>query len=135
MADGKLFKLKIISPDRIFYEGDVEMVELATTEGEIGVYADHIPLTAVIEPCVMNIHETEGIKKAALHSGFIEILPDQVSILAEIVEWPEEIDVNRANEARIRAERRLSGNDGNNVDVLRAEMALKRSLARIKALD
>lgn len=135
MADGKLFKLKIISPDRIFYEGNVEMVELATTEGEIGVYADHIPLTAVIEPCVMNIHEAGGVKKAALHSGFIEILPEQVSILAEVAEWPEEIDVNRANEARIRAERRLSGNEGGNVDVLRAEMALKRSLARIKALD
>ncbi len=135
MADGKLFKLKIISPDRIFYEGDVEMVELATTEGEIGVYADHIPLTAVIEPCVMNIHEVAGVKKAALHSGFIEILPEQVSILAEVAEWPAEIDVNRANEARIRAERRLSGNEGGNVDVLRAEMALKRSLARIKALD
>lgn len=135
MIGGKLFKLKIISPDRIFYEGAVEMVELATTEGEIGVYAGHIPLTAVIEPCVMNIHELTGVRKAALHSGFIEILPEQVSILAEVVEWPKEIDVNRANEARIRAERRLSGNEGGNVDVLRAEMALKRSLARIKALN
>lgn len=134
MADTKLFKLKIISPDRVFYEGDVSMVELATTEGEIGVYADHIPLTAVIQPCVMNIHEEGGIKKAALHSGFIEILPQQVSILAEIAEWPEEIDVNRANEARIRAEHRLAGND-KGTDMLRAELALKRSMARIKALD
>lgn len=134
MADGKLFKLKIISPDRIFYEGDAAMVELATSEGEIGVYAGHVPLTAVVEPCVMNIHEAEGIKKAALHAGFIEILKDQVSILAEVAEWPEEIDVNRANEARIRAERRLSGAEGSSVDVLRAEMALKRSLARIKAV-
>lgn len=133
MADGKLFRLKIISPDRIFYEGDVSMVELATSEGEIGIYAGHVPLTAVVEPCVMNIHEAEGLKKAALHSGFIEILKDQVSILAEVAEWPEEIDVNRANEARLRAERRLSGSEGSGVDVLRAELALKRSIARIKA--
>lgn len=134
MADTKLFKLKIISPDRIFYEGDVSMVELATTEGEIGVYANHIPLTAVIQPCVMNIHEEGGIKKAALHSGFVEILPDRVSVLAEIVEWPDEIDVNRANEARIRAERRIASHE-NGTDMLRAELALKRSIARIKALD
>lgn len=134
MADMKLFKLKIISPDRVFYEGDVSMVELATTEGEIGVYADHIPLTAVIQPCVMSIHEEAGVKKAALHSGFIEILPQQVSVLAEVAEWPEEIDVNRANEARIRAERRLASNEGG-IDSLRAELALKRSIARIKALD
>lgn len=134
MADTKLFKLKIISPDRIFYEGDVSMVELATTEGEIGVYANHIPLTAVIQPCVMNIHEEGGIKKAALHSGFVEILPDRVSVLAEVVEWPDEIDVNRANEARIRAERRIAAHE-NGTDMLRAELALKRSMARIKALD
>lgn len=134
MAEGKLFKLKIISPDRIFYEDDVQMVELATSEGAIGVYANHVPLTAIVEPCVMNIHEPGGIKKAALHSGFIEILQDQVSILAEVVEWPDEIDVNRANEARIRAERRLSGVDGS-IDTLRAELALKRSIARIKAVD
>ncbi len=133
MAGSKIFKLKIISPNRIFYEGDVTMVELAATEGEIGVYADHIPLTAVLQPCVMKIHEPEGIKRAALHSGFIEILPDKVSILAEIAEWPEEIDVNRANEARIRAERRIA-NKESNTDVFRAEMALKRSIARIKAL-
>lgn len=133
MAGSKIFKLKIISPNRIFYEGDVTMVELATTEGEIGVYADHIPLTAVLQPCVMKIHEPEGIKRAALHSGFIEILPDKVSILAEIAEWPEEIDVNRANEARIRAERRIA-NKESSTDVFRAEMALKRSIARIKAL-
>lgn len=133
MADGKLLKLKIISPDRVFYEGDVSMVELSTTEGEIGVYPDHVPLTGIVQPCVLNIHEEGGIKKAAIHSGFVEILQDKVTVLAEIAEWPDEIDVNRANEAKIRAERRLSGSDSSNVDGLRAEMALKRSLARLGA--
>ena len=133
---GKLFKLKIISPDRIFYEGDVDMVEFTSSEGEMGVYADHVPLTTVLMPGIMAIHEPDGIKKAAVHSGFAEILQDCVTVLAEVCEWPEEIDINRANEARIRAERRLSGNSGENgINMLRAELALKRSITRIKLLS
>lgn len=128
MAD--VMKLKVIEPDGQFYEGDVSMVELTTTEGEIGVYPSHIPLTAVVAPGVLKIHEAGAVKEAALMSGFITILPEAVTILAEVVEWPDEIDFNRAEEARIRAERRLSSTDAS-LDVLRAEMALKRSLVRL----
>lgn len=133
---GKLFKLEIISPDRVFYEGDVDMVEFTSSEGEMGVYADHVPLTTVLMPGVMTIHEPDGIKKAAVHSGFAEILQSKVTVLAEVCEWPEEIDINRANEARIRAERRLSGGTKEEgINSLRAELALRRSIARIKALN
>jgi len=55
MADMKTFRLLVNTPDRVFYNDDVTMVELSTTEGEIGVYAEHIPLTSVLVPCVMNI--------------------------------------------------------------------------------
>jgi F-type H+-transporting ATPase subunit epsilon len=82
----------------------------------------------------VKIHQNADVRKAAIHSGFAEILPESVTILAEIAEWPEEIDVNRANEARIRAERRLASNDAN-INMLRAELALKRSLARLGAVD
>ena len=64
----------------------------------------------------------------------MEITQEKVTILAQSCEWPEEIDVNRANEARIRAERRIKGNEAN-VDMVRAESALKRSLARLGAVD
>lgn len=127
----EVMKLEIITPDKTFYEGDASMVELTTTEGNIGVYPAHVPLTAVVSPGVLRIHEAGETKEAALMSGFLTILPDKVTILAEIVEWPEEIDFNRAEEARIRAERRLGGSSGGNVDTLRAEMALKRSLVRL----
>jgi F-type H+-transporting ATPase subunit epsilon len=133
MADMKTFRLLVNTPDRVFYNDDVTMVELSTTEGEIGVYAEHIPLTSVLVPCVMNIHVDGDVKKAAVHGGIVEILQDKVTVLAEIAEWPEEIDVNRANEARTRAERRLSSNDPQ-IDVVRAEAALKRSLARLGAV-
>ncbi len=128
------FELYINTPDRVFYQGEVTMVELATTEGEIGIYADHIPLTAVLMPCTLEIHEEGENKKAAVHGGIVEVLPDKVVVLAEIAEWPDEIDVNRANEARIRAERRISSHE-DGVNMMRAELALKRSLARLGAVD
>ncbi len=129
MAD--MFKVTVITPDRVFYEGEVSMVELKTTEGDIGVYKGHIPLTCIVAPGVLNLHEADGVKKAALHTGFIEILQEQVTILAEVAEWPDEIDRNRAEEARIRAERRLSGSEGS-IDVARAELALNKALLRLK---
>lgn len=132
MADK--FELIVNTPDRQFYHDDVNMVELVTSEGEIGVYAEHIPLTAVIVPGVMKIHEDGQVKKAAIHGGIIEILKDKVTVLAEVAEWPEEIDVNRANEAMIRAERRIKSGEAN-IDMVRAESALKRSMARLGAVD
>lgn len=128
MAD--LFKVQVITPERTFYEGDVSMVELTTTEGDIGVYRNHIPLTAIIAPGVLKLHEAGGVKEAALISGFIEILPEKIVIMAEVAEWPDEIDANRAEEARIRAERRLKEQSGE-VDLMRAEQALRRALVRI----
>lgn len=128
MAD--LFKVQVITPERRFYEGEASMVELSTTEGDIGVYRNHIPLTAIIAPGVLKIHETNGVKEAALISGFLEILPERIVVMAEVAEWPDEIDANRAEEARIRAERRLKEQSGE-VDIMRAEQALRRALVRI----
>lgn len=128
MADH--MKLKIVAPERIFYEGDASFLEFTTTEGDMGIYPNHIPLTAIIAPGVLRIHDNEEIKEAALMSGFIQILPDAITILAESVEWPEEIDANRAKEAEIRARRRIE--DGSGVDVNRAELALKRALLRLR---
>ena len=132
MAD-KNFQLRIITPDRIFYEGEVDMVEFNTTEGQIGVLPGHIPLTVIIKPGILNIYEAEGQKEAALHAGFVEILPEQVTILAEVVEWPEEIDAARAEAAMHRAEERLRSRTPE-TDVMRAETALLRAMARIQVL-
>ena len=128
MAD--LFKLHVITPERRFYDGGASMVELSTTEGDIGVYRNHIPLTAIVAPGVLKIHEEGGVKEAALMSGFIEILPERITIMAEVAEWPDEIDGNRAEEARIRAERRLKEESGE-IDTMRAELALRRALVRL----
>lgn len=133
MADsGKSFRLKIISPDRVFYDDDAEMVEMRTTEGEMGVLKGHIPMTVIMVPGVLRIKGEAGkTREAALHSGFAKVMQDHVTILAESCEWPEEIDLNRAKEAQIRAERRLKNGDGS-INIARAELALRRSLIRIE---
>lgn len=132
MADNA-FLVRIISPDRTFYEGEAIMLECRTTEGEIGILKNHIPLTAVLAPGVCRIKESESeVKVAALIGGFIEILQDSVTILAEIAEWPDEIDIKRAEEARARAERRLTEKKPD-TDIARASVALQRSIARIEA--
>jgi len=129
----KSFNLRIITPDRVFYEGEAEMVEFNTTEGQVGVLPGHIPLTVIVKPGILNIHEAEGEKTAALHAGFAEILPEGVTILAEIIEWPDEIDEGRAESAKERAEERLRSRTPE-TDIARAETALQRAMARIQVL-
>ena len=135
MGADNLFDLKIITPDRVFYSGKASFLELNTVEGEIGIYKNHIPMTTVLEPGIATITEEGGNKKeAALHTGFMEILGDRITILAEIAEWPDDIDRNRAQEAKIRAERRLQ-NDKSNINITRAELALHKALVRIELAD
>ena len=105
MADK--FKLNIISPEKKFLEGDCEFLEFVSTEGELGIYAKHIPLTTILEPCVMRIHNDGEIKKAAILGGFVEILQEKVTVLAEDAQWPDEIDVARAEAAKKRARTEL----------------------------
>lgn len=133
MADNKSFQLRIITPDRVFYEGEVEMVEFNTTEGEIGVLPGHIPLTVIVKPGILRIDEPDGKKEAALHAGFAEILPEGITILAEIIEWPDEIDEKRAEAALERAQERLREKN-TQTDIARAETALQRAIARIQVL-
>jgi F-type H+-transporting ATPase subunit epsilon len=130
MADTNTFNVKVITPEREFYEGTASMIEFNTTEGEIGVYANHIPLTTVVAPGMVTITESEDRKKVAgIYSGFAEILGDRVTILAESAEWPDEIDVTRAKAAEERARERLEAK-AEGLDIVRAEIALKKSLVR-----
>lgn len=130
MADENMFALEIISPERVFYSGKAKFLELTTSEGEIGVYKNHVPMTNVLMPGVVKIHEKDEVKTAAVMSGFVVILKDKIKVMAEVAEWPDEIDEKRAQEAKIRAERRLR-EGGSGIDINRAEAALKRSLVRL----
>ncbi len=128
MADNTM-KVKILSPERVFYEGEATFIEFNTTAGVRGIYPKHVPTTMVIQPGILKIVEADGEKLAALHSGFVEVLQDSITMLAESVEWPDEIDEKRAEEAKIRAERRINDNSQ---DHNRAELALKRAVIRLQ---
>lgn len=127
------FMLKIITPDRVFYEDEVSMVEFNTVEGEVGIYREHIPMTMIVAPGILTITKGDEVKEAALHAGFTEVLPDKVTVLAEIIEWPGEIDVSRAEDAKARAEERIREN-APGTDMRRAELSLKRAVARIETV-
>ena len=130
MAD--MFEVKIIEPDGMFYEGQASFFEFASLEGRMGIYKDHIPLTTILQPCVVKIHSGDEVKKAAVMGGFVEIQKEKVTMLAEDAKWPEQIDVERAESAKKRAEERLQ-KKGLDIDVTRAEAALRRAMARIAA--
>lgn len=130
MAETNVFQVEIITPDRIFFKGEANFLEFNTTSGEIGVYKNHIPMTTVLAPGIITIHDGNGIRNAAIHAGFAEILNDKVILLAEVAEWPDEIDVDRAHAAKQRAEERLAGHTSD-INVKRAEYALRKALIRI----
>ncbi len=133
MADNNLFELKIIEPDGMFFEGESDFIEFTTVEGQRGVYKHHVPLTAILEPCVVHIYNSGEEKKAAVMGGFIEIQKEKITILAEDANWPEEIDLARAEAAKKRAEERLR-KAGSEIDTVRAEAALKRAIVRINTV-
>ena len=114
----------------MFFTGEADMIEVNTGDGQIGVYKNHIPLTTVLEPGVVVIHNDDQQKVAAVHAGFAEILGEKVTLLAELAEWPDEIDVNRAEAAKQRAEDRIAAKS-ENLDLKRAEYALHKALTRI----
>lgn len=127
-------KLQVVTPDKEFFCGDASMVELNTADGQMGIYPMHVPTTVAVAPGVLKIHGADGVRKAALLSGFLQILPEKITILAEACEWPEDIDGVRANEARIRAERRLTEKSPE-TDIARAEAALQRALVRLSLAE
>ena len=135
MADNReIFEIEIISPDEVFYSGSVAFVEFTAVTGEMGVYRNHIPLTTILEPCVMALHSGEDIKKCAILGGFVEIQKEKITVMAEDAQWPDEIDLDRAKAAAKRAEDRIA-NKASGTDVKRAEVALKKALARMNTAE
>lgn len=132
MADEKLQRLEIVTPERKVYTEDVRMVVLPGSEGEFGVLPDHAALVSALKIGVIRVHNEGKVFKIAVSGGFVEVRDSKVTVLANSAERQEQIDVDRATAARERAEQRLSA-QGSEVDVVRAEAALKRAINRIKA--
>lgn len=128
------FHLEIVTPDRVFYDNDVEMIIARTTEGDMGILAGHIPIVAPLEISNLRIKEDGVEKKAAISGGFIKVAESGTTIIVDAAEWPDEIDIQRAEEAKKRAEERLASRSAD-VDTLRAEVALKKAINRIRVAN
>ncbi|MGX8680177.1 MAG: ATP synthase F1 subunit epsilon [bacterium] len=125
------FHLHIVTPHGTYCDTDVDMLNVRTIAGQIGILANHIPLVSGIEISEMN-YIIDGKRSTFAISGGVLYVEqgNKVTIIANAVESPEEIDLRRAEEAEKRAKRRLASKDGN-YDIARAEIALKRALVRI----
>ena len=105
------YPLRVVSVERSLFEGDVEFIIATGADGELGVLARHAPLMTVLKPGPLRIQEIFGGPEQLLFvgGGFLEVLPDRVTVLADVAEHAEEISVERAEEARKRAQERLAG--------------------------
>ena len=125
-------KLKIITHERIVFEGEVDELVLQTTGGQICILKDHVPLTTALDIGVTKAKIGEKYKYFATMGGIFQFKDNQATILTDVCEDGCDIDVTRANDAKHRAEARLADNDAK-IDAERAQAALARSLARLKA--
>jgi len=127
-----MFKLYIVSPARVLYESDVVSLIVPGSEGYLGVLSHHAPLITALQPGKVTIRESETKEKtAAVSGGFLEVSENQATILADSVEFIEEIDLDRARSAYDRAKERM-GLKSSDVDIKRAQDALRRAENRIK---
>ena len=125
-----MFDLEIVTPDRLFFSEKVEMVIVRGLEGDLAVLKGRTPITTPLKIGQVRITQNGNERIAAVVNGYISVLNDKTTIVTEAAEWPEEIDVKRAEEAKRRAEELIQkAND--DIDIMRAELALKRALNRL----
>ena len=127
----KTIKVNVVTPNGPVFESDVEMVSTKAKTGELGILPGHIPLVAPLEIGVVRIKKEKLTDLIAVSGGFLEVRPEQVTILAQSAEQASDIDVERALKAKERAEQRMQDQHLEHVDFRRAELALQRAINRL----
>jgi len=127
-------RLEIVTAERTVFADDVSEVVAWGMEGQLGILPHHAPLMTMLQPGDLLIKKDDEEHYLVISGGFLEVRPDKVIILADACERAEEIDVERAEAARRRAEEILKTRPPE-VDTVAAEAALRRSLARIKVAE
>lgn len=125
------FLLEIVTPDRYFFEGQVDMVIVRGMEGDLAILKGHSPIATPLKICKVRIFQDKVERVAALAQGYITAIDDKVTIVAEAAEWPDEIDVERAEEAKKRADALLQ-QKSDEINYARARAALQRAINRIE---
>ncbi len=128
----KTIRLDIVTPEKIVYSEEVNMVIARAIDGDIGILPGHVSLITALDVWPLRIIKEEGESKLAVNGGFMEVQPDKITILAPSAETSEDIDIERARAAKVRAENRISEHSVD-IDMIRAEHALRRAIMRLKA--
>lgn len=127
-------KLTIITSEKEFYSGEILSLYTEGSDGRFGILANHVSMISPVKPAVTIFTELNGKElKAFTSTGILRVHQGAIEMLCSACEWPENIDTERAKQAKERAEGRLLHKDG--VDVKRAESAVLRSLMRLKAKE
>jgi F-type H+-transporting ATPase subunit epsilon len=132
MAIPKHLQLEFVTPERAIVHDNVDEVELPGEEGDFGVLPGHAPLLAALRTGEMWYRKGSETRRAFIAGGFVEVVPDRVSILAPVAERAEDIDVARAEAAKRRAEERLAKASVVDFDAERARIALLRAITRLQ---
>ncbi|MBR2846377.1 MAG: ATP synthase F1 subunit epsilon [Solobacterium sp.] len=121
---------RIVTPKGVYKEMDASIINIVTTDGERGILPNHMPLVTMLKIGKMTAEESTGRQEYAVAGGLFYFRDNLAEILTDAVESKEEIDVERAESARQRAEKRLAANNPN-LDIQRARIALEKALNRL----
>jgi F-type H+-transporting ATPase subunit epsilon len=124
------FKLEIVTPYRVFYSGPAEMIIVDSADGELGILANHEPVVASVVIGLAKIRMDGVWKTASVSEGFLEVEGNRVTVLVGAAEWPEEIDIERAERSLKRARDRLD-KEPVPVEVQRSSKAVSRAKTRL----
>ncbi|MDD6345789.1 MAG: ATP synthase F1 subunit epsilon [Oscillospiraceae bacterium] len=129
----RTFKFKVITPDKILFDGEAEQVIVRTTEGDVGILAGHENYVANLPPGVLKINLAGGeVKYAAIAGGFLKVSYENITrIITTAAEWGEDIDTIWANRSREDALNKIKQAKTDS-EMSRAELKLKRALNRIQ---
>ena len=128
----RTFDFSVVAPDGQVFRKEVEFVVVPGVAGEIGILPNHAPLVAGLGIGVIRYTDEGVVRKIAISGGFMEVANNKVTVLAKTAEKAEDINVERAKAAKERAEKRLQERRPD-TDILRAQIALQRAIARLKA--
>ena len=128
-------KLEIVTAERSVFSEDVDIIIAPGIEGELGILPRHAPLMTALKEGELRARKGDEEYSMCISGGFLEVRPDRVIVLADACERAEEIDIERAEEAKKRAEQRLSEKYVPELDAARAEAAMKRAMMRLKIAE
>ena len=122
--------LEIVTPDRSFFNEDVDRIIVRGIEGDLAILKGRTPIVTPLKIGKVRIFQNSNERIASVTEGYVSAIDDNITIVTDAAEWPDEIDTKRAEEAKKRAEERLAKKD--DVNFTRAEAALKRSINRLE---